>query len=122
MKKTTKIVAVVLVSVMLCAILASCGKTLSGKYEASVEVAGVDLGGASYEFKGSKVTVSYKVLGAVKSFEGKYSIDGDKITFTFEDKDNVDSKYSGTHAFEQGKDDDGTQYIKVGAVKYKKAK
>lgn len=115
--KSTKIVALVLVAAMLCLALASCGKKLSGKYEA-----GGDLAGVSYTFNGSKVTITYKVLGVAKSFEGKYKIDGDTITFTFDDKDNVDSKYTGSKTFSEGKDDNGNKFVKIGGVTYTKAK
>ncbi len=109
MKKSVKIIALALVAVMLCMALVSCGKKLSGTY--SAEFAGT---GVTYEFKGSKVTVSVKALGAeVTDVEGKYSIDGDKITFEFDDeKGDVES---GTFDFE--KTEDG---IKIGLVEYKK--
>ena len=99
MKKALKVVALAMVAVMLCAVLASCGKTLSGKYS-SDEVLGT---GTTFEFK------------------GRYSIKDDKITFTFEEADDEKTKeelkkYSGTFDFEQGDD-----YIKIGLATYKKA-
>ena len=106
MKKTLRIVAIAMVAVMLCLSLAACGKKLSGTY--SAEVLG---SGAEYEFSGSKVTITVKLLGTeVGSAEGKYYIDDDKITFEFESDDEDVDKYSGTFDFEEGED-----YIKIGA-------
>ena len=114
MTKLTKVLALVLVAAMLCIALASCGKTLSGTY--SAEIIGT---GASYTFKGSKVTIKAKVLGFEKTFDGKYEIyeeDGaEKIKFTFEDDDA--KEYAGSFSFSEGED-----YIKIGGIKYTKAK
>ena len=116
MKKTIlKIVALSLVAVMMCALLASCGKTLSGTYSAKLDVA-VASSETSYTFSGKKVTI--KVASGIAGFEktveseGTYKIDGDKITFTF-DGDGAD--YSGSVPFE--KTDDG---IKIAGIEYKK--
>lgn len=108
-KNIIRISALALVIVMLTAVLASCGGP-SGTYEASV--LGQSL---SYTFKGGKVTIKVTVLGQVVSFEGKYKISGDEITFTFEDDDA--EQYSGTQTFEQGDD-----YVKIAGVKYSKKK
>ncbi len=111
MKKSIRIIAVALVAVMLCLSLAACGKKLSGTY--SAEALGT---GATYEFKGSKVTITVKALGAeLASVEGKYSIKDDKITFEFESDDEDVDEYDGTFDFEET--DDG---IKIGLVEYKK--
>ena len=100
--------SLVIALVLLTMAFASCS-TISGTYE--YELAGT---GASYEFSGSKVTITAKVLGAeVGSFDGKYSIKDDKITFTFEDEEA--EEYSGTFDFEKGDD-----YIKIGLIEYKK--
>lgn len=106
-KNIIRVSALALVIIMLTAVLASCGGP-SGTYEA--EVLGQKL---SYTFKGSKVTIKLTLLGTVTSFEGKYKVDGDEITFTFEDDDA--EEYSGTKTFEQGDD-----YIKIGTFKYTK--
>lgn len=116
MKRSIKIIAVALVAVMLCLTLAACGKTLSGTYEA--QVGGDALGyTASYKFSGSKVEVTKtaSVLGMKESttFEGKYEIKDDEITFTFETSD--DDIKSGTFAFEETENG-----IKIGLVEYKK--
>lgn len=111
MKTLVKLMALSLVLVMALGILASCGKTLSGTYAA--ETLGT---GATLEFKGSKVKITVKALGAeLGSAEGKYSIDGDKITFTFDSEDDDVKAYNGT--FDFAEEDD---YIKVGIVTYKK--
>ena len=85
MKKTVRLIALAMVAVMLCLALAACGKTISGKY--SAEALGT---GATYDFKGSKVTVTYKALGTeVYSVECKYEIKDDKITFDIADESTV---------------------------------
>ena len=102
-----KIIALVLVAVILT--LASCGG-VSGKYSAELLGTGVEL-----EFKGSKVTARFKVLGSYGDpIEGKYKIKGDEITITFPDGDEETEDLSGTHAFEKGDD-----YVKIGVVTYK---
>ena len=97
---------------MLGTLLVACGKKLDGKY--TLSVAGT---GADYDFDGSKVTITVKVLGQnVASAEGTYSIEDDKITFEFESEDEEVEKYSGTFDFEEGED-----YIKIGVLQYTKA-
>lgn len=122
MKKVLKIAALMLVAVMLCMSLASCGKKLSGTYEGEVNI-GLAKYTASYTFSGSKVNVEKKtttILGTVDTveYEGKYEIAENKdgtmeITFTFETED--DDIKSGTFTFEEGED-----YIKIGIAKYTK--
>ena len=121
MKKSIRILAVALVAIMLCISLVSCGKKLNGTYEAVVASEGLGgiLGdalnsGVEYTFKGIKVTIEVTVLGKVETFEGKYSIKDDKITFTFEDADA--EEYSGTETFEEL--DNGN--VKIGGLEYKK--
>ena len=76
MKKTVRVLALVMALTMVLFVFASCGKKLSGKYAA--EVLGT---GATYEFKGSKVTITVKALGATAAtLEGTYKIEDDKIT------------------------------------------
>ena len=111
MKKTIRVMALVLALATVLFVFAACGKTLSGTY--SAEVLGT---GATYEFKGSKVTVTAKALGVVAfEAEGTYKIDGDQITFTFEGDEKDAKEYNGTFTFEEGDD-----YIKIGLVKYTK--
>ncbi len=123
MKKFTKVIAIALVLATLVCVLASCAKTISGKYTAEIGVAGLAGYKATYEFKGSKVTATKTatVLGSsnTTTLEGKYEItetdNGMEITITFETSD--DDIKSGTYTFEEG---DG--YIKIGGVQYNEAK
>ena len=109
MKKLVKVIAFAMAIVTLTCLLASCG-ALSGKYEGLT---------VQFEFKGSKVIISSKLLNL--EVEGKYSIDGDKIKFEFS-TDGIDNAvFKGVveefnkieHSFEKG---DG--YIKIGGTKY----
>ena len=119
MKKTVRLVALAMVAVVLCLALAACGKTLSGKY--SAEALGT---GATYEFKGSKVTVTYKALGTeVYSVECKYQIKDDKITFEIADEDEISNELAKKVVAELEKPaafEEGDNYIKIGDVKYTK--
>ena len=121
MKKTIKLVSWLLVVATLCLAFASCGKRLSGSYEAEAEVLGQSAS-VTYTFSGKKVSVEAKtvLLGTVNSevYEGTYEITEDKdgkmeITLTFETEG--DSVKSGTFTFEEGED-----FIKIGGIKYTK--
>ena len=106
-----RIISTLLVCVLLvgCVFsLAACGKKVSGKYQDALKV-------TTYEFKGSKVIITVKALGAeIGSAEGKYSIKDDKITLEFDSDDDDVKEYSGTFDFKET--DDG---IKIGIVEYK---
>ena len=105
MKKSVKVLALVMVAAMLCLALVSCGKKLSGEYEATLLGSGVVLA-----FEGKKVTYTAKVLGMeAATVEGEYSIKGDQITLSFGEDDDDAKKLNGTFDFEQGDD-----YIKIG--------
>ena len=105
----TKIIALALVAAILTLTLVSCGG-VSGTYSAELLGTGVEL-----EFKGSKVTARFKVLGSYGDpVEGKFKVKGDEITITSPDGDKETEDLSGTHAFEKG---DG--YVKIGVVTYK---
>ena len=117
MKKTIlKIVALSLVAVMMCSILVSCGKTLSGTYSAKLDM-GIVGSETTYKFSGKKVTITTTsgAMGFEKTvaFEGTYKIEDDKITFTFEGEDA--KSYNGSLPFE--KTEEG---IKIAGVEYKK--
>ena len=118
MKKSVRILAVVMVLLMVTLVFASCGKTLKGKYAS--EFMGT---GSTLEFSGKNITITYKLAGAeLASVEGTYEIkDNDEgktvIVFTFGDDDA--SKYSGEFDFSEGTED-GKSYIKIGGVQYKK--
>lgn len=105
MKKTVKILALVMVAAMLCCVLASCGNTLKGTYAA--EVATIR---TAYTFDGDKVTIDAGALGfSTQVAEGTYKIEDDKITFTFGE----DNKYTGSFSFEKGED-----FIKIQGITY----
>lgn len=118
MKKTfLKAVALMLVAVVTCAALASCtGKKLSGDYYFGDKL--LTKSYTQYSFSGSKVDVAV-YLGGNKvtdsSYEAKYSIKDDEITFTWEDADG--EKHTNTQTFEEL--DNGS--IKIGAITFKKA-
>lgn len=117
MKKLVRITSLVIISVMMVVLLASCAP--SGKYG---DIDG--LVGVQYEFKGSKVTIKIKAAVATLSYEGTFKMgkddNGNKtITFTF--GDNGASRYEGAHSFVEGKDDTG-KYIKIDGITYYKAK
>ena len=119
MKKSVRIIAFALVAVMVCLAFAACGKTLSGEYTAEIGSTSIAGGKTTYKFSGSKVTITVVagIAGFEKStsFDGKYKIDGDKITFTFEDGDA--SAYNQTLTFEETEDG-----IKLAGIEYKKQK
>lgn len=122
MKKSMKFIAVAMVVLMLCMTLASCGKTLSGKYTAEVNYL-VGKYKVTYSFSGSKVEVVKKstLLGSseTKTIEGTYEIAEDEagdltITFEFEAEDDVIK--SNTYEFEELENGN----IKIGTVEYEK--
>lgn len=118
MKKTVKILAVVMSVLLLCVALASCGSGLSGKYSRT------DYGmTTAFDFDGDKVEMSISMGGLSYSVEGTYELGEDKITFSFDDPDGNNSiLQNALKDFEQAVDyektDDG---IKIGGVEYAKA-
>lgn len=122
MKKTVRILAVVMAVLMVTLVLASCGKTLKGAYSAEVDVVVLKYT-ATYEFSGKNVTVTKVVnplIGDSKTstIEGTYEIienDDGSMDIKFEFKTDDDHIKSGTFDFEEGED-----YIKIGIVKYTK--
>jgi len=123
MKKTVRILSVVLALLMVTLVFASCGKTLKGKYSAEVNVIALKYT-ATYEFSGKNVTVTKVVnplVGDTKTYtiEGTYEIienADETMDIKFEFKTEDDDIKSGTFDFEQGED-----YIKIGIVTYQKA-
>lgn len=127
MKKTIRIIALLLVAVTVCLALASCAKTLSGTYSTGANLGSLVGGSVAFKFRGSKVTVSVTTLLAgsstTKDFEGKYEITTDdngaeKITFTFEDSGA--NEYNGSFSFKEGKDADGNKTVTFGGATYTK--
>ena len=120
-----KIISAVLVCVLLVGCifaLASCAKTLNGTYEMGSGVAG-----ASYTFKGSNVTITYKFLGTETEIKGTYVISEDEekgqiITITIADEDaeaDDADKYEGVHTLVEGTEGD-KKFIKIDGVQYNK--
>lgn len=132
MKKSVKILALVLSLVMVLGMLVACGgKKLSGTYEldATVDVLGVKSGAVTtFEFSGSKVTQTVKtyVAGSVTStdvLKGTYEINDDTdpfeitITYTMKNDEELEEAQSSTITFaEDGESGD----IKLGLLTYKK--
>lgn len=117
-KSIIKVLALSLLATLVCLALVSCGKTLSGKYEAEANL-GITTVNYTYEFKGSKVTATVKstnFLGQVESVtvEGTYEIEDDEITFAWDSEEEVLD--GGTFTFEETEDG-----IKIGKIEFKKA-
>ena len=126
MKKTIRIVAVLLLVAMACAMLASCSKILFGTYSGEAGLGSIIGTKWTYKFTGTsvKLIVTGSLLGGSSTIEynGKYTIDKaedgtEQITFTFEGDG---STYSGTSSFSSGKNADGKSFIKIGGVEYTK--
>ena len=120
MKKTLRIVALLMIVCVFCVSLTSCGKKLSGKYSADV------LGtGTTMTFDGSdvKIAITVTFIGEVASVDAKYEIKDDKISFDFADEDKVTNELAKKVlksletpvSFEEGED-----FIKINGVKYSK--
>ena len=111
MKKTISAILVCVLLVSCIFALASCGKSLSGKYTADLAVTEI-----TYEFSAlGKVTKTENgILSDPVTVEGSYKIndDGNKITLTFDDEANTYELSTGT--------EDGVDYIKIDGVKYTK--
>lgn len=116
MKKTVRILAVFMMIAMLTLTLASCAKTLSGKYTGSflsIET--------TFEFDGKNVTKTTGIGSFAKTVEGTYEIvkseeDSEKyvIKFTFGDD-------TTTSSFSEG-EMDGEKIIKIDGFEFKKVK
>lgn len=116
MKKTIRILSLVLVVVMLAATLVACGGP-SGTY-------GTD--GYNMKFSGSKVTITASAFGLSATASGTFKMgkdeDGNKtITFDFSNDANssIMSIFNGTSSYNAGKDNNGS-YIEISGVKYYK--
>ena len=112
MKKTVKILALVMVAAMLCCVLASCGNTLKGTYKTDGLFG---IGEVKYTFDGDKFTYAYVpgVDALAITLNGTYVIEDNQITLTLSDGSEDSQSISGTHAFEKGDD-----YIKIGGSTY----
>jgi len=120
MKKTTRIVAALLLIAVLCTSLASCGKKLSGKYSADFLGTGTTL---TFDGKDVKIGITVTFLGEVASLDATYEIKNDKISFDIANDDEVTNETAkqviaaleAPSAFEEGED-----YIKIGDTTYRK--
>ena len=127
MKTMTRVVAVALVAVIMTMMLASCGNTLSGTYEAETEINPILVKTQikyTYEFKCKNVTLTTaSTTGSTtttKTQSGTYEINEDKITITWTQdvetgEDGDGTVKSGTYDFAKG---DG--YIVIGELKLSK--
>ena len=127
MKKTIRLVAILMIVAMLAVSLTSCSKMLYGKYVAEGGLG--DLAGAKtvYEFIGNKVTVTTTTNNFITGEKtttktGTYEIMEDNddpskliIAFEFEGEDRY------TRSFSEGENVDGEKIITIGGVDYKKA-
>ncbi len=129
MKTMTKVVAVALVAVIMCMMLASCGNTISGSYYRTYENEGLFGWGAgsyteTYEFSGKKVTktVDATIGSETKSTTttGTYELTDDgKIVITWdkdvETSEGQASSSKSTYTFDKGDDFiliDGNKFTK----------
>ena len=106
MKKTVKILALLMVAAMLCCLLASCGTTLKGTYKSDSFLGIADV---TYTFDGDTVSVKGGadfgfISTETEAATGTYKIEDNKIIFTFGDATKECS-------FEKGED-----YIKIDGV------
>ena len=102
--------------------LASCGNTLSGKYQLDAAVYT-----KTYEFKGSDFTCVREAFGVSHTASGTYEITEDEdgnafIAFTYgEDADEDAKEDAAKLSFVKG-EEDGVKYIKIAGIKYKAVK
>lgn len=125
MKKTIKLLAVVMVIAMLSVSLVACGKTVSGKYSATFDI-GIYETTTTYEFgmfgKVTRTVVS-KTFGSDPDTvvtEGKYELledpeNPDKYIIAFE----FEGEERATASFVEGTEE-GTKYIKLDGRQYNK--
>ncbi len=119
MKKSIRIIAVVMVALMLCLSLASCGKKLSGKYSADIFGTGTTM---TFDGSDVKIAITVTFIGEVASLDATYEIKDDKISFDIADEEKVTNDLAKKViksleepvSFEEGED-----YIKINGVTYK---
>lgn len=114
MKKTIKLLAVVMIIATLALTLVACSKIIIGKYSNELTL-------TTYEFKLNKVIKTTEIGDFTKTTEGTYKIvESEKnegelvIQFTFGDE-------SESHPFAQG-EENGVKYIKIGLFQYNEVK
>lgn len=123
MKKYLRILALVLIFVMGGIMLVSCAKTISGTYEAKMDVL-LKKYTITYEFKGSNLTVTQREVGSfsgnveTNTYEGSYEIvehDDGSMDIIIDIEGGNDTIKDGTYVFQETED-----YIVIGATKYYK--
>ena len=126
MKKSIRILALVMVIAMGMMALASCdlfGKTVKGTYEAEYDGLFGSKYTTTYEFSGKNVTITQKSTGITgevdtDTFEATYEIkefDDGSMEITFDVDGGNDEIKDGTYTFEETED-----YIVIGKTKYYK--
>ena len=119
MKKVVSVLAIAMLTVMLCMSLTACG-ALAGTYTAS----GL-LGDSSYTFSGNNCTYEWKAGGITYTSKMTYTVGKDEngnktITFTkVESADGDTTKYDTAYSLKEGTEE-GKQYIEIGGTKYYK--
>ena len=92
MKKTVRVFSVIIVVCVFCALLASCGNTISGKYTSDYSGTGIIL-----TFGGSDVEIAITVSGVeVDNVDASYVIEDNKISFEFDDEDVANTELAKT--------------------------
>ena len=123
MKKYLRILALVLVIALGGIMLVSCAKTISGTYEAELDW-GLKQYTTTYEFKGSKLTVTQREVGSFSgnvetdTYNGTYEIvehDDGTMDIIIDIEGGNDTIKDGTYVFEETED-----YIVIGTTKYYK--
>lgn len=120
MKKTARILVVVMMIAVLATSLVSCSKILNGSWESNT------LGTTTYTFEGKNYTKTYALSVGVdisKTEAGTYEIkedpeDSSKLIISFTTGDDSDST-TVSCSFAEG-EENGVKYIKIDGVKYTK--
>jgi hypothetical protein len=128
MKKTIRLVSVLMVLAMLATSLVSC-KILTGSYASTTDFFGTKTT-VTYTFKGTEFTVvTETVIGSLTNKtenSGKYEIKKDPenadaliiiLTTTTENDDGSTSTTTNQYSFAEGKEN-GVKYIKIGNTQY----
>lgn len=118
MKKTLRLISLLLACLSLCFILASCGKpTLNGTYEADLSVGEWTITSGTLLFtKDGDVKYTVQLLTGSKTYVGEYEINKDLGTIELDFEDEKCS-LEGSHEFKEDKEA-GT--ITIGSYTYKK--
>ena len=120
MKNTLRVVSIVMVVVMLCVSLASCAKTVSGKYKADYYGSGIAM-----IFDGSNVEIEITAVDMVlASIDASYTIEEEKISFNFDDAEKITNVFAKAFIDELQAPvsfAEGDGYIEIDGIKYVEA-